>query len=229
MRRAAAAGLATVRDPATRQVLAFLDEGVSLSTLDLVDRTRGGGPDAPTAAMALARRDDEQLRPVVDALLSSRDPLLRAHAARGLAASPSPDAVGRLARAYTFEADLEVRRALILALAARTREADAPARRDALALATGLDPDRTIRAVAGRAAASLPPARPGHGREIAWLRVVPASGASLPPEMVALVVGADGLARPITFDDEGFALVPGLPPGEARLRLAPGLPAYESP
>jgi hypothetical protein len=46
--------------------------------------------------------------------------------------------------------------------------------------------------------------------------------------MVATVVGADGLARPVVFDEEGYALVPGLPPGEARVRLAPALPAYES-
>jgi len=29
---------------------------------------------------------------------------------------------------------------------------------------------------------------------------------------------------PIAFDDDGFALVPSMPPGEARLVLAPRLP-----
>jgi hypothetical protein len=136
--------------------------------------------------------------------------------------------VGRLAAAYTFEADLDVRRALVVALAARTLEADAPARREALALASRLDPDGIVHVVAARAEASRPASAPASGREIAWLRVVPATGASLPAAMVATVVCADGLARSIAFDEEGYALVPGLPPGEARVRLAPGLPAYES-
>jgi HEAT repeat protein len=228
-RRALSSALTGVRDAAARQVLLFLDGGGSVPTLELVDRARGGGPDAPLSALALARRDDEAVRAVVDALLSSHDALVRAHAARGLASSANHDAVGRLAQAYAFEPDLEVRRALVTAIAGRVDDADAPSRRDALALAASLDPDRTVRAIARRAVANAPPAQPPEGRQVAWLRIVPAVGASLPSAAAALVVAADGLARPVVFDDDGYALVPGLPAGEARLRLAPRLPAYESP
>ena len=43
------------------------------------------------------------------------------------------------------------------------------------------------------------------------------------------LVRADGLAIPIAFDDDGYAIIPGLPPGEARLVLAPRLPSYKAP
>jgi hypothetical protein len=33
---------------------------------------------------------------------------------------------------------------------------------------------------------------------------------------------------PVVFDADGYALVPGLSPGDSRLRLAPRLPAYEA-
>ncbi|MDP9001648.1 MAG: hypothetical protein M3O46_16235, partial [Myxococcota bacterium] len=65
--------------------------------------------------------------------------------------------------------------------------------------------------------------------EVAWLRLTPAPGATVPRDMTAALVGSDGIARPIAFDDDGYALVPGMPPGEARLRLAPRLPPYEAP
>ena len=64
------------------------------------------------------------------------------------------------------------------------------------------------------------------GREIAWLRVVAADGSSIRRELKG-AVDAGALAWPIAFDDDGYALVPGLPPGDVRLRLAPRLPAYQ--
>jgi hypothetical protein len=33
----------------------------------------------------------------------------------------------------------------------------------------------------------------------------------------------------VAFDDDGYALVVAIPPGEARVRLAPGVPPYEIP
>jgi hypothetical protein len=36
------------------------------------------------------------------------------------------------------------------------------------------------------------------------------------------------VGTPIAFDDDGFALVPGAPAGEAHLRLAASLPAYSA-
>jgi hypothetical protein len=221
-------------DETTRQVLAAGlvegDPGGVVPTTTLVDRAEAGGPDAPLAALALARRADEELSPKVDALLASRDPLMRAHVARGLAGSRAPDAVGRMARAYTWEPVVEVRRALIEALAARpVEEHAAPSWREAMELAARLDPDRVTRARAERALAGRVLAmEPSRGHEVAWLRVVPAEGAALPRELTGTLVDASGEARPIVFDEDGYALVPGLPPGDARVRLAPRLPAYEA-
>lgn len=39
------------------------------------------------------------------------------------------------------------------------------------------------------------------------------------------LVRSDGVAVPIVFDEEGYAVVPNLPPGEARVILAPRLPS----
>jgi hypothetical protein len=63
---------------------------------------------------------------------------------------------------------------------------------------------------------------------VAWLRVVPAEGATLPRELTGALIDGRGAALPLVFDEDGYALVPGLLPGDTRLRLAPRLPAYES-
>jgi hypothetical protein len=199
-------------------------------TLTLIERAQAGGPDAPLAALALARRADEPLAPKVDALLASQDPVLRAHAALGLGQSREPDAVGRLARAFAWEARAPVRRALVDALAARMGDdgpaALAPSGRAMLEVAARLDPDRVTRAAARRTLLGAPLPGDLGTREVAWLRVVPAEGAALPHGMTAMLVDARGKALPFAFDDDGYALVPGVPPGEARVRLAPRLPAY---
>jgi hypothetical protein len=226
---------ASERDDATRVVLAIglLDgdpEG-RVSTSALVDRAESGEPDAPLAAMALARRGDETYESKVDALLHGRDPVLRAHAARGLGASASKNASGRLADAYAYEPSVLVRRALVEALAARTEDGSAPSRQGTLEVASRLDPDRTVRwvaacALAGRASSG--PVRPALP-EVAWLRVADAAGGSpsgAGGPFAAALVRADGLALPIAFDEEGYALVPGTPPGEARLVLSPRLPPF---
>ena len=234
------ARLAAEQDETTRYVLAAGlregDAGGLVPTTTLLDRAQAGGPDAPLAALALARRADEELAVKVDALLGSRDPVMRAHVARGLAASKAPDATGRLARAYTWEPVAEVRRALVEALATRGgNERTAPSLRGALELAARLDPDRVTRAMALRAVDGLD-GLDGHAearrrtpaREVAWLRLVAAEGAVLPRELAGTLVDPAGLALPIVFDEDGYALVPGLPPGDTRLRLAPRLPAYEA-
>ena len=179
--------------------------------------------------MALARRSGDELTAQVDALLASSDPTLRAHVARGLGASHAHDAAGRLAQAYAFEPDVEVRRALVQALAARVDDAGAPARREALALAARLDPNRVVRDIAARAAEGTAPGRGPATDEVAWVRLLAAPGASLPPWTTGTLTCADGLSRPLVFDDDGYALVGGLPSGEARLRLASAVTAYESP
>jgi hypothetical protein len=46
--------------------------------------------------------------------------------------------------------------------------------------------------------------------------------------VTARVLTSDGLALPVVFDDDGFAVVPGLPPGPTRLVLAPRLASYQA-
>jgi HEAT repeat protein len=226
--------LAAESDETTRRVLSVgLESGDphgAVPTLVLLDRAQAGGPDAPLAALALARRADEQLAPKVDALLVSRDPLLRAHAARGLGESAAPDAIGKLAQAYRWEPNDDVRRALVGGLARHALDHATlpPAARDTLELASRLDPDRVTRAAARRALLGVDVPRTRPRREVAWVRLLPADGAALPSDMTAALVTPDGLALPVSFDDDGYAVVPGLPPGEAHVRLAPRLPAYEA-
>jgi hypothetical protein len=202
---------------------------VELPTLTLLEQAKSGSVDAPLAAMEFAARADESLGDAVAALLASHDPVLRAHVARGLARSAASDAVGRLADAYAFETDLGVRRALVEALAARTADAAAPLRRSSLELAATLDPDRLVRAAARRALdGAPPPARPPHD-DVAWLQLAAAPGARLPTGEAAMFVESDGTARPVAFDEDGYAIVPGVAPGEATVRLAPRVQAYEAP
>src|SRR5204863_8030751 len=77
-------------------------------------------PAAPFAARALAARDEERTRTTIDALVESADPAIRFHSVLGLGRSPMPDASGRLAAAYRFEADSSVRWAIVSALSRHT-------------------------------------------------------------------------------------------------------------
>lgn len=225
--------LATERDEPTRQVLAagLLDSEVDglLTTTWLLDRAESGGADAPAAAHALARRADEPIERKIGQLLASKDAVLRAHVARGLASAPLADASGRLATAYAYETDVNVRRAIVTALVARTRDATAPARRSTLETAALLDPDGPVRQIArGGVAGTVTPLAPPITTETAWLRLTLDGGAPPGHVYVGSVVRSDGVSVPIAFDDDGFALVPGLPPGDARLVLAPRLPSYKA-
>jgi len=239
--RALLARMVKERDLATRQVLAIGllggDPEGHVTTTTLVDRAESGGVDAPLGALALARRADEASERRVGQLLGSKDAVIRAHAARGLANAALADASGRLADAYAYETDAGVRRAIVEALAARTRDTTAPARKNTLELAAQLDPDGPTRAAARRALATvgaateeaLPFPRVPGGGEAAWLRIAPNGTKPTSTAFVAAVLRADGTAVPIAFDDDGFAIVPAMPPGEARLVLAPRLPSYEAP
>lgn len=232
LQRALVARLAREEDPITRQVLAIGlyggDPDGTVKTSTLVDRAESAGGDAPLAALALARRADETTSRKVGQLLGSKDAVLRAHTARGLAVANLPDATGRLADLYAYETDVAVRRAAVAALAARAQDAKAPARRETLQIAAELDPDGPVRQAARRAlaGATTPFAEPAV-HEVAWLRITRGGGQPPGEAFVGSVVRSDGLAVPIVFDEEGFAVVPGLPPGEARLVLAPRLPAYK--
>ena len=233
-------------DEATRRVLALGWAEASTEpnrdpgpTSVLVERALAGGPDAPVAVFALALRADEARVAQVDAWLQSRDPVLRAQAARGLGLSPAADATGRLSRAYAWEVDPAVRRAIVASLAmraARGAPGGEAAREGVLDLAGRLDPDAVTRWIASAAVArtteSAAVARTtveAGVREVAWIRVAAAESARAALDRTALLVESDGRALPIVFDDEGYALVPGVSPGEARLRLAPDSPSYSAP
>jgi len=219
-------------DDATRQVSAIglLDAGAAtgVSTSALMERADAGGADAPIAVLALARRADGDGPAKADAFLASADPLLRAHAAAGLGASAAADATGRLARAYVGEVVVEVRRAVVNALVERGSKDDgAPSRFETLEWAAQLDPDAGVRVAAKHGLEGKRPPSSGFVREIAWIHLVAAEGATLPTPLTGALVGSDGLARPIVFDEEGYALVPGVPPGAALLRLAPRVQSYK--
>jgi HEAT repeat protein len=230
-RRELLSHLATERDETTRIALALGLAGgdaraeIPLSTL--VERVRGGAPDAPLAALALARRSDETTATTLDDLVTSRDAVVRAHALLGLGRSGAPDALGRLVAAYAWEPDVDVRRAIVAGVAAH---ADAAATRHTLELAASLDPDAVVRWTAARALARGPTA--SHfgpsATEVAWIRLAPAPAAPALRDETAVVLLAGGLAVPVAFDDDGYALVPGVDPGEARVRLAPRLPPYSA-
>lgn len=226
-------------DAATRQVLALalLDGRASerVPTSELLQRADAGQADGPLAVLALARRTDRRLAESVERYLTSSDPVIRAHAARGLAESSLDDAAGRLARAYAYEIDADVRHAVIAALIRRNVDRGAPARERTLRLAASLDPDGRISAMA-RLALSAEQRRPmdvaeplPEGRESALIRLLQPNGRPPGAILTGAVLRSDGLAVPIAFDADGYALVTGLSSGDARLVLAPRVVSYESP
>jgi HEAT repeat protein len=221
-------------DPATRVLLAVGLPGDSrgvVSNFDLEQRIRSGAPDAALAATALMERSGEDIEALATSLVRARDAVMRAHAARGLGASADPQAVGTLARAYDWEGDPGVRRAILSALASRGEAPSGGPARRTFELAARLDPDRLARwtaeqALSGRAWRTEEDG--AAGGEVAWLELAAAPGAAPLAGETGLLILASGQGVPVAFDDDGYALVPGLPPGAARLRLAPRLPAYSA-
>jgi len=216
-------------DEATRSVLALGlldgDPSAVVPTLALVQRVEAGSADAFLSATALAARKGESQKDKIDALLASTDPVMRAHVARGLGASEEPSATGRLAEAARYEPEPLVRYAETAALA---RRASAPTRTEILETTARFDPEARIREVASRALENATPPSVWPVREVAWLRVAtadgqaPSDGGGSP--MLGSFVTSGGVAIPISFDADGYALVAGLPPGDGRLILAPVLP-----
>ena len=210
---------------ATRAVLAIglldSDPRALVPSLALEARATAGGADAPLAAAALAARKGDVLQPKIDGLLAASDPTLRAHVARGLGASEEPNATGRLAEASRYEAEPLVRLAEIEALAKR---APAPSRDAMLEIAARLDPEARIREIAARALAGQGPPARWPVREVAWLRVATDAGVAPAQPIVGSYVTSEGVAIPIAFDADGYALVAGVPPGDGRVVLSPVVP-----
>ncbi len=207
----AAPRLLVERDPRTRAALAVAlstEAGANaVPTRTLLDALDSGGVLLPAVAYALAIRDDSALRPRIETLLASGDPVVRGATALGLASSARPDATGLLERAYRFESDARVRRALVAALGRRA------AGRRTLELASRLDGDSGAREAARRALAGAPPAT--GGTSVVWIAVV--GGAD---GRAALIVPAAGPPLPVVTDPDGLLIVTGLPVGPVEPRLA---------
>jgi hypothetical protein len=222
------------KDPVLRASLAL-----ALAVPDAADRvpnrllvelleTRGAA--AHVAALALAARDDDELRPRVRELLSGTDPILRAHVALGLARSAQPSSVGLLGEAYRFEVEPRVRRAIVTALAARSE----PARRVTLELASALDPDPEVRRIAREATRATPSGPlndtwPEGATEsaTAWFQLPPAPRGQ---EGRMLVVDtAGGVSLPLAPDPDGTVVVARIPAGDVRKRIAAAVPGVAAP
>ncbi|WP_438004802.1 HEAT repeat domain-containing protein [Sorangium sp. So ce321] len=197
--------------------------GGAVATSRLAALAEAGGPLAPLAARALAARDDEVIRGRLKRLLEGSDPVVRAHVALGLGSDPMPDSVSLLARAYRFEDDAAVRRAIVRGLSRRAEVQ----RRRVLEAARDLDPDEGVRALAraalsgaDRRALDAPSAL---ATGVVWIAIVPndRSAAASASSRPARLVRPDGLAVPVVADPDGVLLVPGVPPGVSSVLLAP--------
>ncbi|XYH95217.1 HEAT repeat domain-containing protein [Sorangium sp. So ce1128] len=198
--------------------------GGAVATSRLAALAEAGGPLAPLAARALAARDDEVIRGRLKRLIEGSDPVVRAHVALGLGSDPMPDSVSLLARAYRFEDDAAVRRAIVRGLSRRAEVQ----RRRVLEAARDLDPDEGVRALARAALSGVAPRaldlpRPALATGVVWVAIVPndRSAAASASSRPARLVRPDGLAVPVVADPDGVLLVPGVPPGVSSVLLAP--------
>ncbi|WP_437793309.1 HEAT repeat domain-containing protein [Sorangium sp. So ce693] len=201
--------------------------GGAIATSRLAALAEAGGPLSPLAARALATRDDEVVRGRIERLLEGSDPVVRAHVALGLGSDPMPDSVSLLARAYRFEDDPAVRRAIVRGLSRRAEVQ----RRRVLVAARDLDPDEGVRALARAAlsgvdARALDPPRSALATGVVWVAIVPndRSASMSASSRPARLVRPDGLAVPVVADPDGVLLVPAVPPGASAVLLAPAAP-----
>ncbi|XXY53012.1 HEAT repeat domain-containing protein [Sorangium sp. So ce269] len=200
--------------------------GGAVATSRLAALAEAGGPLAPLAARALAARDDEVIRGRLKRLLEGSDPVVRAHVALGLGSDPMPDSVSLLARAYRFEDDAAVRRAIVRGLSRRAEVQ----RRRVLEAARDLDPDEGVRALARAALSGVDrralDAPSALATGVVWVAIVPndRSAAASASSRPARLVRPDGLAVPVVADPDGVILVPGVPPGVSSVLLAPAAP-----
>ena len=219
--RAAANRLGAELDPLTRAALAASlahpDGRAAISTRKLFVLLEQGNVETPLIAFALATRDHLELRPRIEALLQSGDALLRAHVALGLGESPEPSAIGLLERAYRFEVDPSVRRAIVRALGQRHE----PAKKRLLWLAATLEPDPEARETARIALSGARIASPLTGPSAAWLSLLPNSAGLGAARRPLVVVVPGGLALPVVSDPDGIVALARLARGPVSLRLAP--------
>ncbi len=201
--------------PATRSALALLlidpEARDSVPTQTLLELVADGGVASFLALFALSVRetDLERSREYFD----SPDPLLRAATALGLGENATPRALGVLANAYRFEADADVRFAIVHALSRRKE----PSRLRTLELAAALDPEARVREAARLGLGGARPATFAAGRGLLWAELDAGTDARVP---AAVVLVPGGLGLPVLADPDGVLAVSGLPPGLLSLRLA---------
>jgi hypothetical protein len=219
-------------DPTVREVLsnglAQVGSDGLVSTATVLHIVEEGRADALLGARVLARRlDDRELRKLA-LPYDSPDAIMRWQFALGLGENASPDAEGQLVEAYRFEVDPRVRRALVRSLVLRTGLDRASEVKKVLEFASYLDPDAAVRAQAGLGLALAEHRDETAGRDVACFRAVESDGAKARKGLTATVVDAAGRALSIAFDDDGYALVPGLETGEVLVRLAPEVGSYDA-
>lgn len=173
--------------------------GVSSSLLQ--ELVLEAGAAAPLALRALASRDEPRFVAFAEAYLSHPDPILRAHAARGLGESTRGTSIGSLARGFEFETDENVRQAIVRALSPHR---GATAHR-ILELAARLDPSAPVRAAARLALGGVELADPPSGNEFLWAEVRAA-----PAGEAGLLHLLPGQALPVFADATGLLVVAGV-------------------
>lgn len=205
------ASLALIADPG--------EERYGVPTSQLARWAERGGLTSPLAAYRLAVRDSAPYRGRLRSLLEGTDPLVRLHVALGLARSPEPDATALLVEAYRFEADPEVRGAVVRALSWRPERLGEAT----LELAERLDPDARVRALARSARRGRKHVLVGlpAGRQVAWITLRPNGQSARVPHRPALLVRGDGVALPVVSAPDGVLVVPGMSASQRlNLRLA---------
>jgi hypothetical protein len=166
---ACAARLEREKDAARRELF-----GLALSSRarDLVpshwlaEWIDAGSPLAPLAIRALAEREDTRFAARVNAALSSTHVATRAAAALGLGESAAPEATGKLAVAYRFETEDDVRLALVVAA---SRRAASPSKEAMLRTASTLDVDPRVRHAARLALEEQQLSTDSKGSEALWV------------------------------------------------------------
>lgn len=189
----------------------------------LYQLVQSGSAAASLAARALGARLAGPSEQFIDELRLSQSPQIRAEFALGLAEAPAPAATGLLWRAYEFETNPLVRRAIIAAASQRPEHS----RARVIQLARALDPDEQVRQLAALAANGHPLARVPTGTQTFWLTLDHTDpkrfGPALRDESAyipVVVQGPRGHTRVGLADPDGFVGFVGMDQGPLRYLLA---------
>ncbi len=178
---------------------------------------QSGSAAASLAARALGTRFASMDDYYAEDLLHSASPQLRAEFMLGLGRAKAPLAMGLLTRAYEFETNRLVRRAIVCATSERTEAT----RRRILDWAGGLDPDTEVRelallAASGQHLLGMPP-----GNQTFWLKLETTTRAHRSEfEQPVVVQGQRGHTLVALADPDGFVGIIGLDTARVSYLLA---------